>query len=100
MNPHTSATRISPPKRVYFFATCLVDLDVAAGRRRWIALIRGAGIEVSDFPQAQTCCGQPAYTSGPVDEARAVARPQLDLFPSPGRIVVPSGSCAAMMRMH
>ena len=28
-----------------------------------IELIRAAGIEV-DFPAAQTCCGQPAYTSG------------------------------------
>lgn len=36
-----------------------------------IALIRAAGIEV-EFPEAQTCCGQPAYSSGFTNEARRV----------------------------
>jgi L-lactate dehydrogenase complex protein LldE len=61
-----------------------------------IELIRAAGIEV-DFPQAQSCCGQPAYTSGYTDEARQVAAAQLDLFPEPWPVVVPSGSCAGML---
>jgi L-lactate dehydrogenase complex protein LldE len=55
---------------------------------------------VVHFPRQQTCCGQPAYTSGYPEEARAVARLQLGLFPRPWPIVVPSGSCAAMMRHH
>jgi L-lactate dehydrogenase complex protein LldE len=63
-----------------------------------IALIRAAGIKV-DFPAAQSCCGQPACTSGYTDEARRVARAQLDLFPQPWPIAVPSGSCAGM-RVH
>jgi L-lactate dehydrogenase complex protein LldE len=61
-----------------------------------IELIRAAGIEV-DFPQAQSCCGQPAYTSGYTDEARQVAAAQLDLFPEPWPVVIPSGSCAGML---
>lgn len=35
-------------------------------------LLEREGIAIH-FPAAQTCCGQPAYTSGYPDEARAVA---------------------------
>ena len=84
------------PQRVYFFSTCVVDLMAPQAGIDAIELIRAAGIEV-DFPAAQSCCGQPAYTSGYTEEARRVARAQLDLFPQPWPIVVPSGSCAGMM---
>lgn len=89
----------SRPRRVYFFATCVVDLMAPQAGLDAIELIRAAGIEV-DFPPDQTCCGQPAYTSGYTDEARTVAAAQLDLFPEAWPIVVPSGSCAGMMVHH
>ena len=84
---------------VYFFCTCLVDLFVPEAGLDAITLLQKNGVRVH-FPEAQTCCGQPAYTSGQPDEARAVARQQLDLFPEPWPIVLPSGSCAGMMRHH
>ncbi len=84
------------PPRVYFFCTCVVDLMAPQAGVDAIELIQAAGIEV-DFPAAQSCCGQPAYTSGYTEEARRVARAQLALFPQPWPIVVPSGSCAGMM---
>lgn len=87
------------PRQVYFFSTCVVDLMAPKAGLDAIGLIRAAGIEV-DFPEAQSCCGQPAYTSGFTEEARRVARAQLDLFPQPWPIVVPSGSCAGMMVHH
>lgn len=86
----------SRPKRVYFFSTCVVDLMAPQAGVDAIELIQAAGIAV-DFPTAQSCCGQPAYTSGYTEEARRVARAQLDLFPEPWPVVVPSGSCAGMM---
>lgn len=89
----------TPPQRVYFFSTCLVDVMAPQAGMDAIALMQDAGIAV-DFPQAQSCCGQPAYTSGYSDEARRVALAQLDLFPEPWPIVVPSGSCAGMMVHH
>ena len=89
----------SKPQRAYLFATCLVDLfDPDAGIAT-VELLEHQGIEVL-FPEDQTCCGQPAYTSGYPDEARAVARRQLALFPAPWPVVVPSGSCAGMIRHH
>ncbi|MEX8509279.1 MAG: (Fe-S)-binding protein [Leptothrix ochracea] len=87
------------PTRVYVFATCVVDLMAPQAGMDAIELIRSAGIEIA-FPQAQSCCGQPAWTSGYTEEARRVARSQLDLFPEPWPIVVPSGSCAGMMVHH
>lgn len=93
--------RLYPPKpqKVYFFGTCLIDLFYPQAGLDGIRLLEREGIEVL-YPQAQTCCGQPAYTSGYTDEARAVAAAQLGLFPEPWPIVVPSGSCGGMMRNH
>lgn len=87
------------PQQVYFFATCVVDLMAPQAGMDAISVIRDAGIRV-EFPQAQGCCGQPAYTSGYTDEARRVARAQLGLFAQPWPIVVPSGSCAGMLVHH
>ena len=53
-----------------------------------------------DFPENQTCCGQPAYNSGYRAEARTVARHFLDTFETSESIVVPSGSCTAMITHH
>jgi L-lactate dehydrogenase complex protein LldE len=52
------------------------------------------------FPRAQSCCGQPAYNSGFTDEARQVARQQLEVLARDYPVVVPSGSCAGMLRHH
>jgi L-lactate dehydrogenase complex protein LldE len=72
------------PADVYLYATCLVDLfDPVAGLDA-IALLEREGIRVH-FVEKQTCCGQPAYTSGHEEEARQVAQSQMALFPSPGR---------------
>jgi L-lactate dehydrogenase complex protein LldE len=87
------------PSDVYFFSTCLLDQFAPEAGLDAIRLIMREGITVH-FPPDQTCCGQPAWTSGYLDEARAVARAQLDIFPEPWPVVVPSGSCAAMMRHH
>ncbi len=87
------------PEQVYFFGTCLVDLFYPQAGVAGVQLLEREGITVH-FPQDQTCCGQPAYTSGYHDQARQVAAAQLDLFPEPWPIVVPSGSCGGMLRHH
>lgn len=89
----------SKPEKVYLFGTCLVDLFYPEAGLAGVELLEREGVEVI-YPQDQTCCGQPAYTSGRSDEARAVARTQLDLFPGDWPVVVPSGSCAGMIRHH
>jgi L-lactate dehydrogenase complex protein LldE len=64
-----------------------------------VSVLEGLGFQV-DFPEAQTCCGQPAFNSGYRAEARTVARHFLDVFETSEAIVVPSGSCTAMITHH
>lgn len=84
--------------RVGLFATCLIDLfrprvGFAAAR-----LIERVGGEVV-VPE-QTCCGQPAYNAGDRAHARALCARVIDAFADCDAVVVPSGSCAAMLRRH
>lgn len=87
------------PDTVYYYGTCLMDLFFPEAGMAGIRLLRREGLRVV-FPRGQTCCGQPAFNCGYHDEARSVARAQVVLFSRPYPIVVPSGSCAAMMKHH
>ena len=87
------------PERVYFFGTCLVDLLYPEAGIAGMQLIQREGVEVI-FPQNQTCCGQPAWNSGYREQTPAVAKAQIACFPKDYPVVVPSGSCAGMMRHH
>ncbi|NEX21982.1 (Fe-S)-binding protein [Thiorhodococcus mannitoliphagus] len=90
---------MSKPERVLFFGTCLVDLNNPEAGLAAMRLIQKAGVQVR-FPQGQTCCGQPAYNAGYRDEARRVARLQIEALQGSEPVVVPSASCAGMMRNH
>ncbi len=85
------------PKRVSLFSTCLVDQFYPEVGESVVRMLERLGVEV-DFPEGQTCCGQPAFNSGYLEDARAVARRFLDVFDGEHPIVVPSGSCCAMVR--
>ncbi|GJL74409.1 (Fe-S)-binding protein [Nitrosomonas sp.] len=92
-------TAIQKPDTVYLYGTCLIDILYPQAGACAVQLLQREGVKVI-FPQAQTCCGQPAWNSGYRDEALAVARAQLALFPKPIPIIIPSGSCAGMMKVH
>jgi L-lactate dehydrogenase complex protein LldE len=85
--------------RVSLFVTCLVDQLFPRVGLAMAEVLEGLGYEV-DFPEAQTCCGQPAFNSGHWEEARQVARHFIDVFKDAGCIVVPSGSCTSMITHH
>ena len=87
------------PEKVYYFGTCLADALYPDAGLAGIRLIERENVTVI-FPQAQSCCGQPAYNTGFFKEARAVARKQLEIFSEDYPIVVPSGSCAGMLKFH
>jgi L-lactate dehydrogenase complex protein LldE len=79
--------------------TCLADgffPDVGVAT---VKLLRRLGVTV-EFPQSQTCCGQPHFNSGYHDDARALARNTITTFAKAPLVVTPSGSCAAMVRLE
>jgi len=83
-------------RRVSLFVTCLVDQLRPEIARATVAVLEKAGCEV-EFDARQTCCGQPAFNTGFRDEARAVARHFVDVYGDAECVVVPSGSCTAMI---
>ena len=62
-------------------------------------LLRRLGVDVT-FPEEQTCCGQIAFNGGYRDEAADVARHFMDVFEAESHVVVPSGSCAGMVKVY
>jgi L-lactate dehydrogenase complex protein LldE len=85
--------------RVTLFVTCLVDQLFPHIGLAMAEVLERLGYEI-DFPEAQTCCGQPAFNSGFRGEARLVARHFLKVFRDAEYIVCPSGSCTSMVRHH
>jgi L-lactate dehydrogenase complex protein LldE len=76
--------------------TCLADLAAPSVARASRRALERAGVEVV-VPRRQTCCGQPAWSAGHPEQARPVARQALRAFAGADPVVVPSGSCAAMV---
>ncbi len=85
--------------RVSLFVTCIVDQLFPKVGIAMADVLERAGCQV-DFPERQTCCGQPAFNSGYRDEARAVAEHFLEVFDAAEYIVAPSGSCTSMVKHH
>lgn len=85
--------------RVGLFVTCLVDLMRPRIGFAALELLEAAGCQVV-VPASQTCCGQPAWNAGERTAARALAVKLLDEFEDCDYLVLPSGSCAAMVRCH
>jgi len=90
---------MSERPRVGLFVTCLVDLVRPKIGFAAVQLLEGAGFDV-EVPRAQTCCGQPAWNSGADRHASEIARSVIDAFEPFEHVVVPSGSCAGMIRRH
>ncbi|MEX1125667.1 MAG: (Fe-S)-binding protein [Acidimicrobiia bacterium] len=85
---------------VQLVVTCLVDALAPQVGRATVTVLTRAGCQV-EFPEGQTCCGQPAFNVGMLTEARRMAGHTLDLLDvTQGTVVVPSGSCADMMTRH
>lgn len=84
---------------VALFVTCLADSFRPAVARAALRLLEKSGCRVT-VPERQTCCGQPGYNSGDRRSAIAVAQQVIGVFESHQYVVVPSGSCAGMLRVH
>ena len=83
--------------RVALMVTCINDALYPGTGQAVVALLRRLGVDV-EFPEAQTCCGQPMVNTGYLDEAVPVVRTFVDAFAGYDAVVTPSGSCAGCAR--
>lgn len=84
--------------KITLFIPCFIDQVYPQVGISVVKILEKLGHTV-DYPEEQTCCGQPAFNSGLWDEARAVAQQALKAFRNAEVVVTPSGSCGAMMRV-
>lgn len=85
--------------QVGLFVTCLVDLFRPSVGFSAVKLLEDAGCDV-DVPPVQTCCGQPAFNSGDKADTIDIARNVIKAFERFDYVVVPSGSCGGMIKLH
>lgn len=93
MNTSPSAVRVG------FFATCLVNAMRPNVGFASLKLLEEAGCIV-EVPMQQTCCGQPAFNGGDTRDAAVLARQFIETFEPFDHVVIPSGSCAGMVKAH
>src|SRR6476646_7223492 len=84
---------------VALFITCYNDLLFPEVGQAMVRLLRRLGHEV-EFPAEQTCCGQMHFNSGYQDACIPLVDRFTDAFAGYDVVVTPSGSCAAMVRLH
>ena len=86
-------------KKVGLFVTCLVDSMRPSVAFSAVDLLQKAGCLVA-VPDLQTCCGQPAFNSGDQKETKAIAKNVIRAFDAFDYVVLPSGSCGAMIKNY
>ncbi len=84
---------------VGLFIPCYVDQLFPQVGLATVEILERVGCRV-EFPQAQTCCGQPMANTGCTEDARPLAQQFVKLFHNYDYVVAPSGSCVAMVRCH
>jgi L-lactate dehydrogenase complex protein LldE len=84
--------------RVGLLVTCLADMFRPEIGFASVKLLEQAGCDVEVPPQS--CCGQPAYNAGDQSDAAAIAKKMISVFEPFDYVVVPSGSCGGMVKLH
>jgi L-lactate dehydrogenase complex protein LldE len=86
------------PETIQLFITCIMDTLYPETGEAVVRVLERAGVQVA-VPRGQTCCGQPAFNAGMRGEARRMAEHTIRVFETaPEPVVIPSGSCASMIR--
>ncbi|MYL32093.1 Fe-S oxidoreductase [Pontibacillus yanchengensis] len=85
--------------KVSLFITCLCDIISSDVGKDTVEVLEKLGCEV-DFPEQQTCCGQPAYNSGYLSKSKEAMKQMIRAFKDSEYVVGPSGSCVAMLHEY
>lgn len=81
------------------FIPCYIDQFYPHVGLATLRVLRQLGVDL-EFPQEQTCCGQPMANSGCAEDARPLAEKFLRIFAKYENVICPSGSCVSMVRNH
>ena len=84
--------------RITLFVPCFIDSLYPQAAISMVEVLERLGHEI-DYPEEQTCCGQPPFNSGFWNEARVVAARQIEVFRDAEVVVSGSGSCGAMFKV-
>lgn len=85
--------------QVGLFISCLINATRPSIGIATLKLLQSAGVDIS-VPKNQACCGQPSYNSGYFQQASEFAERTIQEFQHYDYVVVPSGSCAGMLKHH
>lgn len=83
--------------KVGLFIPCYVDALYPHVGVATYKLLKSLGVEV-EYPERQTCCGQPMANAGFEPMARRLAKSYDELFGDFDYVVAPSASCIAFVR--
>jgi L-lactate dehydrogenase complex protein LldE len=84
---------------VGLFIPCYIEQFYPQVGLATLRLLERYGVRV-EYPEQQTCCGQPMSNSGCTADAAPLAEKFLRLFHDYEYVVAPSGSCVSMVRNH
>ena len=91
-------------RKIALMVTCLADLFRPSVAKSCMQLLNEyAAHEPSTsivLAKQQVCCGQPGYTNGYIDEARKMAIQNIESLKEYDKVIVPSASCAGMIKHH
>src|SRR5262245_50099096 len=99
MAPAYTVEPVPLSARVGLFIPCYIDQLYPHVGLATLEILEACGLAV-EFPEDQTCCGQPMANSGCTADARPLAEKFLRVFGGYDYVVAPSGSCVAMVRLH
>ena len=85
--------------RVGLFIPCYIDQVYPRVGMATVRLLEKLGVSF-EFPEDQTCCGQPQFNSGCFKDAAKLAGKMLRIFKDYDWVVCPSGSCTGMVREY
>lgn len=85
--------------RVGLFIPCYIDQFYPQVGLATVEILEKYGLEI-EYPEGQTCCGQPMANTGCTADAASLAERFVKIFQPYDYVVCPSGSCVAMVRKH
>ena len=83
--------------KITLFIPCFIDQLAPSVGISMVRIFEKLGHKV-DFDESIVCCGQPAFNTGCWKEARDVAVRVVERLQHAETVVIPSGSCGALIR--